>query len=323
MSKITTEEKLKLMRRNTVEIINEEELKQYASSDKPPRVYCGYETSGEVHLGHLVTITKLIDFENAGCEVQVLFADWHTWLNRKGTWEEIHELQKLWEKVFKAAGLKKTKFVTGSSFQRSLDYIDDLMSLSLGITLNRALRSMQEVGRDMEHAKVSQMIYPLMQANDIKAMGVDIAYSGIEQRKIHMLARELLPSIGYKAPTCVHTPLVPSLGKSGKMSSSVPESMISLRDDDKIITKKISKAHCPEGVIKDNPILSIAKLLVFPRIDSLKIERPEKFGGNLEYENYEALEKAFEGKELHPMDLKQAVSKELCLIIAPIRESLE
>lgn len=321
---VDEKERFALMSRNAVEIISEDELKELAKSTTPPVVYCGYETSGEVHLGHLVTITKLIDFVNAGCKVKVLFADWHTWLNKKGDWDFIHEQVEKWTKIFKAAGLSKAEFVLGSSFQRDLDYIDDIMKLSLNTTLKRALRSMQEVGRDIEegHAQVSQMIYPLMQAVDIKALGVNIAYAGIEQRKIHMLAREMLPALGHPAPTCVHTPLVPSLRSKGKMSSSNPNSLISLKDDNEQVMKKLKKAHCEEGVIENNPVLSIAQLVIFPRIDKLVVERPEKFGGNLEFANYSELELSFEKKDLHPMDLKQAVAKELSKILEPIQKAL-
>lgn len=310
---------LEIIRRNTVEIVEESELHDLL--DKAPTVYCGYETSGEVHLGHLVTITKLLDFQRLGFRVKVLFADWHTWLNRKGDWDFIHGQVKLWEKAFRAAGLDKAEYVVGSSFQRKLDYIDDIMKMSLDTTMNRALRSMQEVARDIEHAKVSQLIYPFMQIEDIKAMKVDIAYAGIEQRKIHMLARELLPEMGYKAPVCVHTPLIPSLrgGGLGKMSSSDSSSLISVRDTEEGIRKKINSAHCPASK-DDNPVLDIARLIVFPRIDSLVIMRPEKWGGDLEYQDIDSLADDIGTGKLHPQDLKTAIAAELIRILEPVRK---
>ncbi|RMF06175.1 tyrosine--tRNA ligase [Candidatus Woesearchaeota archaeon] len=314
-----------LMRRNAVEVVDEAELREHAKrcgSDERPVVYCGYETSGDVHLGHLVTITKLLDFQKAGAKVKVLFADWHTWLNQKGDWDFIKKQVSEWEKIFRAAGLVDAEYVLGSSFQRSIEYVDDVLKLSLRTTLNRALRSMQEVGRDMEHAKVSQMIYPLMQIADIKWLGVDIAYGGIEQRKIHMLARELLPGLEYKAPTCVHTPLIPSLTSKGKMSSSVSESLISLKDDEASVAKKLRKAYCPEGVVEENPVLAIAKLVVFPRVTEFVVERPEKFGGNVAFSSYDELERTFVARELHPMDLKDAVAKHLSKILGEIQAKL-
>lgn len=314
------EEKLKLIKNNTVEIIEESELLKLLSKKKPV-VYCGYEVSGEVHLGHMVTTTKLLDFQKAGFHVKILFADWHTWLNRKGTWDEIHKLTKLWEKVFKGLGLSKAEFILGSDLQRNMPYIDDIMKISVKTTIQRALRSMQEIARDIEHARVSQVIYPFMQIEDIKALKTDVAYAGIEQRKIHMLAREILPELDYKAPICVHTPLIPSLkGPGEKMSSSKPETMISVRDAPEDIKKKVNKAYCPEGVKEDNSILMIAQLIIFPRIKKFRIQRPKKFGGNIEFNGYNSLENAFIKKQLHPMDLKTAVSDYLIDILKPVRK---
>ena len=88
---------LELVKQNSAEIINEENIPKILKKKKPI-VYCGYETSGEIHLGHLVTITKLIDLAKAGFHVKVLFADWHTFLNQKGDWDFI-------EKQVKNSGL--------------------------------------------------------------------------------------------------------------------------------------------------------------------------------------------------------------------------
>ncbi len=314
------DEKIELVSRNTVEVVEPSEMKELLEKGKSPYAYCGYEPSGEIHLGHLVTVTKLIDLENAGIKVKVLFADWHAWLNRKGSWDEIGKIVKVWKKGFTKLGLKNPEFVLGTDFQRKSEYIDDLLKLSIGTTVNRGMRSMQEVARDIDHASVSQIIYPLMQINDIKHLGVDIAQSGIEQRKIHMLAREILNKVEYKKPILVHTPLVSSLTSSGKMSSSEPDSIISVRDSPEDIKRKLNKANCPAGETEENPVLEIAKLVVFPRTNSLEIKRDEKYGGSLRFDDFSELEKAFVKKDLHPADLKNAVAEGLTEILDPVRK---
>jgi len=313
-----TNKKLELIKRNAQEIIGEDKLKEILKLKK--RVtYCGYESSGPIHLGHLVTITKLMDLQEAGFHIKVLFADWHTWLNRKGDWNFIHKQAKIWEQGFKATGLK-AEFILGSKFQRNINYIDDVLTLALNTTMNRALRSMQEVARDFENAKVSQVIYPLMQIVDIKHLKIDLVTAGIEQRKIHSLGIELFPLIKYKTPVFVHTPLISSLKGPGKMSSSEPESLVSINDDDEDIRRKINNAYCPEGIIENNPIMQIMRLIVFPRNDSILINRSNKFGGNLEFKNYDELEKMFVMKRLHPQDLKNSCSEYLIKILEPIRK---
>ncbi|MEK6835746.1 MAG: tyrosine--tRNA ligase [Nanoarchaeota archaeon] len=313
--------KLELIKRNSAEIIGENRIKEILKLKKPV-TYCGYETSGDLHLGHLVTITKLMDLQRAGFHVKVLLADWHTWLNRKGDWNFIHKQCKIWENGFRAAGLK-AEFILGSKFQRNLNYIDDVLTLALNTTMNRALRSMQEIARDFENAKVSQVIYPLMQIADIKHLKIDLVHAGIEQRKIHALGIELLSLINYKVPVFVHTPLISSLKGPGKMSSSEPESMISINDNNESINKKINNAYCPEGIAENNPILQIMKLIVFPRNSKVIVERPSKFGGNSDFNNYDELEKIFINKKLHPQDLKNSCAEYLIKILTPIRKKFK
>ncbi len=317
-------EKIALIKRNTLEIIEEAELKKLLEEKPRPITYCGYEPSGEIHLGHMVTVAKLMDLEKAGFKVKVLLADWHAWLNKKGDWNFINEQAELWKKAFRQLGLESPEFVLGSDFQRTYEYINDLMALSLNTTVKRGLRSMQEIARNVEHATISQIIYPLMQVIDIKHLHVDVAQAGIEQRKIHMLAREELDKIGYKKPILVHTPLIESLlGPGKKMASSVPGSILSVRDSEKDVEKKIANAYCKEGEAKGNPILQIAQLVVLPRIGQLKVERQKKFGGDISFKSYSELEKAFEKKQLHPADLKKAVSSELIELLEPVRKVFE
>jgi tyrosyl-tRNA synthetase len=287
------------------------------------KVYCGYEPSGEIHLGHLVTMMKLLDFQKAGVQPIVLLADWHAWLNKKGDWEFLNKQMKIWEKGIKAAGLTKAKFVKGTNYQREKNYIDDIMILALATTINRGVRSMQTVARDIEHARVSQVIHPLMQIEDIKKLDLDFVAAGMDQRKIHALGIEMFSKIGFKKkPVFVHTGIITSLkGPGSKMSSSKPETMISIRDSKKEIEKKIKKAYCVAGETKQNPILEIYRLLLFPKFEKLVIKRSENFGGNKSYYSFSKIEKDFVSKKLHPLDLKNSCVEYLEKLIAPIRKA--
>lgn len=312
---MNNKEKLDLIKRNTEEIITEQELIKVLSK-KSPIVYCGYEISGPIHLGHFVTITKLMDFQKAGFKVKVLLADLHTKLNKKTP--EINA----WKKTLEALNLK-AEFVLGSTFQLKEPYIIDLLNLSQQTTLNRGLRSMQEVARDIENATTSQIIYPLMQILDVKYLKADVSLGGLDQRKIYMLGREESKITNHNF-VAVHTPIITSLkGPGEKMSSSIPGSNISVIDDSETIKKTISKAYCPSSKIIDNPILQICRLVIFPHLKKLIIQRDEKFGGTIQYASYEDLEKDYSQGKLHPLDLKQTTAKSLEQIIAPIRKNFK
>ena len=104
--------------RNTVEIVTEDELRTLLARPVK-KVYAGYEPSGEIHLGHLVTVNKLVDLQDAGFEVTVLLADLHAFLNRKGTMEKVGELAEYNRRCFEGLGLKNVKYVLGSDLQRN------------------------------------------------------------------------------------------------------------------------------------------------------------------------------------------------------------
>jgi len=315
-------DRLELIKRNVQEIVTEGELEELLNNKKAPRAYVGYEPSGKIHMGHVLTVNKLIDLQKAGFEITVLLADVHAYLNRKGTLEEVRKIADYNKRCFIALGLdkEKTNFVYGSDYQLGAEYMLNVLKLSRSVTLNRARRSMDEVGRAMDDPTVSQMVYPLMQAIDIAMLGVDIAVGGIDQRKIHMLARENLKNLGFETPICIHTPIL--LGLDGTKMASSKENFISVDDTEEEIYRKFKKAYCKIGDTEENPILALFRYHIFPRYETVVIERPEKFGGNITYMSYEEMENAFVAESVHPMDLKNSAAKYINEILNPVRKVL-
>lgn len=312
------DDKVQIIKRGTLEIITEEQLKDVLGKEYPV-AYIGYEPSGKIHLGHAITVKKMIDLQKTGFKIKILLADFHAYLNDKGSLEEIEKISEYNKKCFLALGLSsETEFIYGSSFQTSPEYTSKIYELALSTTLVRAKRSMAQITRESKDHKVAEVIYPIMQVIDMLFLGVDLALGGMEQRKIHMLARENLPKIGFKSPVCIHTPLLHGLDGDEKMSSS-KGNYISIDDEPSIITEKVKKSFCPAGQVEGNPIIEIAEHFIYSDYETLLIERPEKFGGNLEL-TYPQLIKLYSEGDLHPLDLKNAVSKCLIQILEPIRE---
>ncbi|WP_414836777.1 tyrosine--tRNA ligase [Candidatus Nanohalococcus occultus] len=317
-----TEERKQLVLRNTTEIVTEQELDEVLEKESP-NTYVGYETSGPVHLGHWASIRKLSDLQKAGFNVKVLFADLHTYLNKKGEEDWIQAMTEYWEATFEACGLE-AEFIRGREFQEKTEYFHDVLDLATSTTINRGQRSMSEVASGDEDSRaVSQIIYPLMQALDIEYLDVDLAMGATDQRKIHMLAREALPKIGYRKPTCLHHPLVVSLQGTEKMSSSKPKTMFPLHAAEETVKERIKDAYCPAEELEENPVLQISRFHIFGDDEELKIERPEKYGGNLEYSEFENLQADFESGELHPQDLKNAVAEHIAAKLKPVREKFK
>jgi len=319
--------------RNTTEVVTEEEGRELAADPEGKRAYVGYEPSGVLHIGHMLTATKLMDLQAVGFEVTVLLADVHAYLNDKGSFDEIRETAERMKAQFIAYGLDEaqTEFVYGSEFEFDREYVLDLHALELETTISRAERAMAEI-KSGDTVTVSQAVYPLMQALDIVYLDVDLAVGGMEQRKVHMLARDTLPKIGAEAPTCLHTPLIADLQTGiGKMSASEGVS-ISMEDSTADIEKKVNDAYCPptrdpdptdDEEERENPVLQIFEYHVFPRFETVVVERPEEYGGDLSYDDYEPLAADLESGELHPADAKGALATYLDDLIAPGREKLQ
>ena len=313
---MSNQEKLEIIQNGTLEIIEPEELIELFDNEKPI-AYTGYEPSGKIHLGHAITIMKLKQLQKMGFHIKILLADYHAYLNGKGNLEDIKVTAEYNKKCFQALGLdSETEYVLGSSYQTEPEYTNNVYQLATLTTLKRAKRSMDQVSRHD-----ASTIYPLMQTADMAYLKADVALGGMEQRKIQMLARETLPKIGEKAPVCIHTPLLHGTDGDDKMSSS-KGNFIAVDDTPKDIKKKINKGYCPKGEIENNPMIEICENFLFPNQETIKISRPEKFGGNLEL-THEELIKQFSASELHPMDLKNGVSDFLIEFLEPVREFME
>jgi tyrosyl-tRNA synthetase len=323
-------DKLELIKRNLQEVIGEEELKEKIKSGKEISVYWGTMPTGSISIAYFFPMLKIADFLKAGFKVKILIADLHAALDGVA-WDILEKRSRYYEKaivtILETIGvdIKKLVFVKGSMMQLDGRYMNDLLKLSTLTTINESKHAAAEVVKFGESPKMSGVIYPMMQALDEEYLKVDAQFGGMDQRKIMVYAREYLPKMGYKSRIELINPLIRGL-VGEKMSSSVSSSKIDLMDDEEIVKKRINNAECAEGD-PNNGIMALVRYLIFvlkgDRNEKFLIERPQKFGGNKSYSSYEELEKDFITKKLHPMDLKQAVAKELNILLKNFRESKE
>ncbi len=332
------ETKIELVKRKpTEEIVTEQSLREIFEAYEHPKHYIGFEISGKVHLGTgLCTTLKIRDFIQAGIKPTIFLADYHSYINGKlgGDMEKIRKVANGYFKhCFVSLGLPedKVEYVLASEFYDN-DYWADVLKVAKDTTMKRMLRCITIMGRKEEEGMKSSVIfYPAMQAADLFGLDVQIAHAGMDQRKVHMLAHELAPKFGNRKFASVHGHLLPSLlgvqrmnpdeeaVVDAKMSKSKPDSAIFIHDSEDEIKKKISKAYCPEKVAEGNPVFEMAEYLVL-RERPMKIERPAKFGGDLEIPDAAALRTVYSEGKLHPMDLKNSVARELITMLAPCRE---
>ncbi|CAK9441015.1 uncharacterized protein LODBEIA_P48840 [Lodderomyces beijingensis] len=334
---LSPSEKYELITKGLQEVLNGQIIKDVLEKeDRPVKIYWGTAPTGKPHCGYFVPMVKLAHFLKAGCEVTVLLADLHAFLdNMKAPLEVVQFRAKYYELVVKAilksinVPIERLRFVVGSSYQQGGDYVMDLFKMSNVVSQNDAKRAGADVVKQVANPLLSGLIYPLMQAIDEEHLQVDAQFGGVDQRKIFVLAEENLPSLGYKKRGHLMNAMVPGLGQGGKMSASDPNSKIDILEEPKDVKKKINSAYCAPGDVSDNGLIAFLEYVVQP-IDELKsgkedafqltIDRPEKYGGLMEYTSLNQLKQDYKEGKLAPPDLKSGVADKINELLAPIRE---
>lgn len=337
------EASMKVIQDLSDEIITSEELDSALASNKSLIAYDGFEPSGKMHVAQALMKSALVNaFDGIEVKYKILIADWHARANKKfnGDLEKIQTVGRYYIEVWKSCGMnmKNVEFVWASDQVKDAAYWDLVMRIAGMNNLKRILRCAQIMGRsDTETLTAAQIFYPCMQAADIFYLKANICQLGTDQRKVNMLAREIAQELGYNKPVAVHHHMVMGLltpevtnednalerSIKLKMSKSVPGSAIFVTDTEDEVRAKIRKAYCPEGVKENNPILEYCRYILFPVLHQLEIKRPEKFGDDIAFASYQELERAFIEKQLHPLDLKEAVTQSLNKLLEPIRSHFE
>src|ERR671919_187046 len=309
------EERLSLVTREpTEEIVTKDELSNLFLNVPVPKHYIGLEISGLLHLGSLIlTGFKINDFMKAGVDCTLFLADWHTYINNKlgGDWDKITLLSEYYAEAFKfvSPGLK---IVLGSKMyrERGYEYWNDLILFGKHLTLARTMRALTIMGRTKKDSlDFSQLLYPSMQSIDIRSLGSDIVHAGMDQRKIHMLAREIFPKLGWKLPVAVHHHLLPGLSEPTQL---LPPG---LKIENRKLGSKMSKSNPSGSILIHDDVETILH-----DFSEFEVERPSKYGGTISYNNYAQIESDFKNGRFRPADLKHAVSIYLNKIVDPVRQ---
>ena len=336
---MTTIERLNLIIQVGEEIIEEEELTQLLDSGEQLIAYDGFEPSGQMHIAQgllrAVNVNKMIQ---AGIKFKMLVSDWTAFCNDKygGDLEKIKVVGEYFIEVWRVCGMDpRIEFVWASDLVRKTDYWKLVVQVGRTNKLPRFIRTAEFMGREAqgENLSAAQIIYPCIQIADIFTLGAKITQLGMDQRKVNMLAREIGPQLGFWKPIVVSHHMLMSLNPpidvkgskaditiAKKMSKSNPDSAIFMTDTTEDIKRKINKAYCPEGEIKENPILEYYKYILFEKFPQIIIDRPAKYGGPVILNSYANLEKLYGNKEIHPLDLKNAAIKLLDELLKPVRD---
>ncbi|KAB2632743.1 tyrosine--tRNA ligase [Pyrus ussuriensis x Pyrus communis] len=291
---LSSEEKYQIVRSVAEECIQEDELQNLLAHKAEPICYDGFEPSGRMHIAQGVMKTINVNkLTSAGCRVKIWIADWYAHLNNK-----------------MGGDLKKNETFLWSSKEinaRAHEYWPRVMDIARKNKLPRIIRCSQIMGRtEQDELTAAQILYPCMQCADIFFLQADICQLGMDQRKVNVLEREYCDDIKKKNKPIIlsHHMLTGLQQGQEKMSKGDVSSSIFMEDEEAEVNLKIKKAYCPPNVVDGNPCM-----------EYFVVERTEKNGGNKTFKTFEELAADYESGELHPADLKSALSKALNKIL--------
>ncbi|MBM4448158.1 MAG: tyrosine--tRNA ligase [Chloroflexi bacterium] len=296
--KITERDEKYLLRRGVAEIIVEDEMRGLLRSGKKLRLKEGFDPSfPDIHLGHMVSLRKLRQFQELGHQVVLIVADWTARIGdpsgASATRPMLTEAQvranaqTYMEQFFKIVDKAKTEVRWQSEWF-------DKFTLTEVLQLTSKFTVAQFLAREDFNARYSdgrpialiEFMYPLLQAYDSVAIEADVEFGGTDQKFNFLVGRELQSMMGQPPQQCFMTPLLVGTDGSQKMSKSLGNYIGVTEPPDSIYGKTMS--------IRDDLIIQYFELVT----DVPDAELAE-------------FRQALADNAVNPMELKKRLAREL------------
>lgn len=296
------EEQLKIIKRGTLDIINEEELikklEKSIEENRPLKIKLGLDPSApDIHLGHTVVLRKLKHLQDLGHEIIIIIGDFtgkigdptgKSKMRKSLTDEEVIQNAKTYEEqVFKILDEEKTTIKFNSEWLSKLTF-EQALKLSATTTVARMLER-EDFKLRYENQRpiyLNEFFYPLMQAFDSTAIDADIEFGGTDQRFNLLAGRNLQKEMGKEPQVVIMMPLIEGLDGKNKMSKSLGN-YIGIYESAKSKYQKVME-------IPDELIVKYYELLT-----------------DVSEEKIEAVKNLLENPDVNPRDVKMDLAKEI------------
>lgn len=230
---LSIEEQLRIIKRGTFEIINEEELIEKLKKGRPLRVKLGVDpTSPDIHLGHTVVLNKLRDFQNLGHQVVLIIGNGTAVIGDPSgrdkarallTQEEIEKNAKYYsEQAFKILDKEKTEIRFNGDWLLPLT-LKDIVSLASHFTVARILERDDFFNRYKQGNAIylHEFLYPVMQAYDSIVIDADVELGGTDQKFNLLCGRELQKELGKEPQIAILMPILRGIDGVKRMGKSL------------------------------------------------------------------------------------------------------
>ncbi len=296
--KITGQEKNALLRRGVAEIIVEDELEELLRSGKKLRLKEGFDPSfPDIHLGHMVSLRKLRQFQELGHQVVLIVADWTAQIGDPSgvsatrpmlTAEQVKaNAQTYMDQFFKVVDRERTEVRWQSEWFGKFT-LTEVIQLTSKFTVAQMLARDDFNARynDGQPIALTEFMYPLLQAYDSVAIQADVEFGGTDQKFNFLVGRELQSMMGQRPQQCFMTPILVGTDGSQKMSKSLGN-YIGVAEPSYTIYGKVMS-------IPDSLILQYFELVT-----------------DVSDEELEEFRKALDNNAVNPMEMKKRLAREL------------
>ncbi len=237
MSKAQAEKQLGILRRRVIDLVSPAELQAKLETSlkeqRPLRIKYGADPSApDIHLGHVVGLNKLREFQDLGHTVVFIIGDFtgmigdpsgRSQTRKPLSREQVQANAKSYqEQVFKILDPARTEVRFNSEWLSSMNF-EDVVRLSAQVTVAQILARDDFAKRYAANQPISlvEFLYPLIQAYDSVAIRADVELGGTDQLFNLLLGRELQKIHGQEAQIVMTLPLLEGLDGVNKMSKSL------------------------------------------------------------------------------------------------------
>ncbi len=231
------EEQIRIIRKGTLEIISEEELREKLIfslvKNKPLIVKLGLDPSApDIHLGHTVVLRKIKQLQDLGHHAVIIIGDFTAKIGdptgksktrRPLSEEEVRRNAATYtEQIFKVIDPNKTTVRFNSEWLSKLNF-EEVIQLAASTTVARLLERDDFQGRFRRNESIGlhEFFYPLMQAYDSVEIDADIEMGGTDQTFNILMGRNLQSSMGKSKQIALFMPILEGLDGVEKMSKSL------------------------------------------------------------------------------------------------------
>jgi len=249
-----------LLKRGVAEIIVEEEMRALLGSGKKLRLKEGFDPSfPDIHLGHMVALRKLRQFQELGHQIVLIVADWTAQIGDPSgmsvtrpmlTMEQVKaNAETYMQQFFKIVDKKKTEIRWQSEWFGKFD-LSDVIKLTSKFTVAQFLARDDFSARYKAEKPIAitELLYPLLQAYDSVAIKADVEFGGTDQKFNFLVGRELQSMMGQRPQQCFMVPLLVGTDGSHKMSKSLGNYIGVAEDPAQIYGKAMS---VPDSLLMD------------------------------------------------------------------------